>query len=241
MALSPALSASFGETPAPEKYSPFPSAPSSFKKELGEEKNAPLPEGQTKEEFNRLRLQNEALGKELKKFQEEINALQQFAIQTTEGKLRLKEMLAKYEEGQKQKEKAIEDLSLLRKKLEEKEKQAITPTAATPQASPRVKFVSADTARSQGIPILTQTPNVITGIVADRQGVILPGAIVTINDQRSNPVRAMKTNNVGQFKTGTPLSNGSYTIELEKEGYDFDIIAIEVKGQVLSPLEIKAK
>jgi len=194
----------------------------------------------SKDELDRLKGQNETLSDQLKKFQEEINRLQEFAVQTTEGKIRLKEMLGKYEEALKTKERAIDEIANLRRKVEDANKQTVTPSAA-PQSSPRVQYVAKEEAKNQGIPVLTQTPNVVSGIITDSSGQILSGVIVTIKDKQDSPVRAIKTNMVGQFKTGTPLSNGTYTIELEKEGYKFDIIAIEVKGEILQALEIKAK
>lgn len=208
-----------------------------------EEKKAPEIDKESREEMDKLKLQNEILNEQIEKFKKNIEDLQKFAVQTDEGKIRLKEMLAQFGEAQKQKEQAINELATLRRSGvgTEPAKEKVTPTTAIPKVTPRVQFVPQDMTKKQGLPTLTQTPNVISGMVTDPQGGILPNVIITIKDSRDNPVRAMKTNQVGQFKSSTPLANGTYTVELEKDNYEFDIIALEVKGQVLPPLEIRAK
>jgi hypothetical protein len=91
------------------------------------------------------------------------------------------------------------------------------------------------------LPTITDTPNVINGVVADQQGELLEEAILVIKDSESTPVRALKTNKLGQFTISTPLRNGTYSIEVEKEGYTFEPIYQEVTGTILPPREIRAK
>lgn len=81
-------------------------------------------------------------------------------------------------------------------------------------------------------------PNTICGIVKTKEGKLIDGVILEIKDSQGNPVRALKTNKLGQFRTVTSLPNGTYEIVAEKEGYEFDIIKIELKGEVLPPIEI---
>lgn len=88
---------------------------------------------------------------------------------------------------------------------------------------------------------LTTFPNVINGIVKSGTGNSLEGVIAVIHDKDGLPVRALKTNKLGQFSGSTPLSNGVYTLELEKENYDFDVLQIELTGEVLPPLMIVGK
>lgn len=88
---------------------------------------------------------------------------------------------------------------------------------------------------------LTTFPNVINGIVKDKNGDYLEGAVAVIHDKEGLPVRALKTNKLGQFTGSTPLPNGIYNLELEKETYTFDILQIELTGQVLPPLLVTAK
>jgi len=85
------------------------------------------------------------------------------------------------------------------------------------------------------------TPNKIVGMVFDAQGNMVENAIIEIQDENGNAVRALRTNRLGQFETATALTNGSYIVSVEKEDYNFDILKIEAKGEVLEPLIIKAK
>ena len=89
--------------------------------------------------------------------------------------------------------------------------------------------------------ILTSLPNVINGIATDQDGNYLQSVIVVIKDKDGLPVRALKTNKLGQFTGATPLPQGLYTIELEKEGFFFDLLQIELTNNVLPPLAIVAK
>ena len=88
---------------------------------------------------------------------------------------------------------------------------------------------------------LTSTPNVINCIITDNTGNYLDGVVVVIYDKEGLPVRALKTNKLGQFTGSTPLPNGTYTIELEKEGLVFDRLQLELNGVVLPPLQVAAK
>ncbi len=91
------------------------------------------------------------------------------------------------------------------------------------------------------IPATPSIPNLLSGFAHDPQGKIIEAAILEIRDAAGNPVRAFKTNKLGQFRSATPLPNGLYEIETEKEGYRFDIIKVELKGEILSPIEIVSK
>lgn len=88
---------------------------------------------------------------------------------------------------------------------------------------------------------LTTFPNVINGIIKDQQNNYLAGVVAVIYDKEGLPVRALKTNKLGQFTGSTPLPNGTYTLELEKDNYSFDVLQIELTGGVLPPLMIVAK
>ncbi len=98
-------------------------------------------------------------------------------------------------------------------------------------------------AQAKVMPVLSLTtiPNIINGIVADSQGSYLEGAIVIAHDKEGLPVRALKTNKLGQFVAATPLPDDTYHLSIEKEDLVFDSIQIELKGQILKPLFIKAK
>lgn len=89
--------------------------------------------------------------------------------------------------------------------------------------------------------LLTSLPNVINGVITDASGNYLEGAVVVIHNQDGLPVRASKTNKLGQFTGATPLPSGIYTITLEKESLEFDVLQIELKGEVLASLQVQAK
>ena len=88
---------------------------------------------------------------------------------------------------------------------------------------------------------LTTFPNVINGIIKDKAGNYLEGVVAVIYDKEGLPVRALKTNKLGQFTGSTPLPNATYTLETEKEGLTFDVLQIELAGEVLPPLLITPK
>lgn len=87
---------------------------------------------------------------------------------------------------------------------------------------------------------VSDTPNVIIGTIKDARGNILPNILVEVKDSDGNPVRAFKTNPLGQFASATPVANGSYIIELEdtKKQHAFDTIQINADGQIMMPIEI---
>lgn len=88
---------------------------------------------------------------------------------------------------------------------------------------------------------LTTFPNVINGIIKDQTNNYLEGTVAVIYDKEGLPVRALKSNKLGQFTGSTPLPNGIYTLELEKDGFTFDVLQIELSGGILPPLLITAK
>jgi len=106
---------------------------------------------------------------------------------------------------------------------------------------PRRPAVEAKTSKELPIPIPPPGPNIISGMVFDKNGDIVEGAILEIRNMEGLPVRALKTNKLGQFIIATPLENGQYEIEIEKEGLSFDIIKFEAKGELIPPFEIRAK
>lgn len=88
---------------------------------------------------------------------------------------------------------------------------------------------------------LTTIPNIINGIVTDAQNNYLEGVIVVTHDKQGLPVRALKTNKLGQFVAATPLPNGTYTLTIEKDNLSFDTVEVELNSSVLSPIMISAK
>ncbi len=120
------------------------------------------------------------------------------------------------------------------------------PPSAASVASPKqptVKIITPEGAVRAGLPKLTTFPNVVTGIVKDSEHNLLPGVLVTVKDREGLPLRALKTNRIGQFAASTPLSNGVYFIEIEdpRSRYSFDRVQITFNGTVVPALEIIAK
>lgn len=112
--------------------------------------------------------------------------------------------------------------------------------AAAPTATERVKVIVPPKPIQTTI-ALTTFPNVINGIVKDQSANYLEGVVAVIYDKEGLPVRALKSNKLGQFTGSTPLPNGTYTLELEKDNFHFDVLQIELTGGVLPPLTITTK
>lgn len=88
---------------------------------------------------------------------------------------------------------------------------------------------------------LTSLPNVINGVILDADESYLEGVIVIIHNSEGLPVRALKTNKLGQFSGATPLPSGIYTLTMEKDGLEFDALQITLGGEVIQPLNIHPK
>lgn len=84
-------------------------------------------------------------------------------------------------------------------------------------------------------------PNIISGLVQDANGSSLENVIIVIYDENKTPVRAFRTNKLGQFTISTPLTNGNYAVEFEKEGYNFDILNLQMNGNIVEPITVRAK
>lgn len=87
---------------------------------------------------------------------------------------------------------------------------------------------------------MPEVPNLIAGVIKDPRGNILPNILVEVKDKDDNPIRAFKTNALGQFASATPLLNGTYTITFEdpKKTQLFDTIELLVNGNLIPPMEI---
>lgn len=121
---------------------------------------------------------------------------------------------------------------------------SVTPIAKqappVPTASPTVRKIPAEMAKSIGLPRMPEVPNLVVGIVKDPRGNILQNILVEVKDKDGIPARAFRTNSLGQFASATPLSNGSYTIEFEdpKNQHAFDVVEVVAQGEIMLPLEI---
>jgi len=129
----------------------------------------------------------------------------------------------------------------LRKKLEMNNQNVFAPSVAQPKAQTQtVRKVPKELGKSLGFPLVADVPNLISGIIKDPRDNPLPNILVEVKDEAGNPVRAFKTNVLGQFISATPLANGVYTISFEdpKAENKFDTIELKVVGEILMPIEV---
>ena len=85
---------------------------------------------------------------------------------------------------------------------------------------------------------LTNLPNVIHGTVQSNQGKLIEDAVVIVKDQDGDPIRALKTDAVGQFMISTPVPSGDYQVHIANQPETFAIIKVAADGSVLEPLKL---
>lgn len=183
------------------------------------------------------------LAKEAQETQQQIlkieTALNQIKQQAAQPGVDPKSYLENFEDLLNELQKLNDKASETAKKMAE-----LSPnSAAQPQTPQPAQPVPETPIKAKSIPTLklTSFPNVVNGIVTDSQGNYIEGAIVVAHDKQGLPVRALKSNKLGQFVAATPLPNGEYSIVVEKENLNFDKVAIELKNEVLEPILMQAK
>jgi len=173
----------------------------------------------------KVKEENEKLSNEIQKLKNEIETSQD----SEEEKSKKRKLV---EELEREKDKANIDYTSLQKQVLElqerlKEKEA-----------PKEKGPSKPTyAKMQPI---TNEPNIVSGVIKNQDGEALPGVVLLIKNHKGEAVRALKTNTLGQFSISTSLVKGMYTLEVGSavEETAFDIITVEVKGEVIPPIEM---
>ena len=110
-----------------------------------------------------------------------------------------------------------------------------------PPEEPQKEAVAVQVVPSLSMPPTPYAPNILVGMTLTPKGEILTDTIIEIQDENRYPVRALKSNKVGQFFIATPLPAGKYKIEAEHPNYKFDIMEITLKKEVIPPIQIKAK
>ncbi|HZZ98721.1 MAG TPA: PrgI family protein [Candidatus Saccharimonadia bacterium] len=101
-------------------------------------------------------------------------------------------------------------------------------------------LTAVQTSKTLPFPKTPTAPNVVVGMVLDKDGKILENAIVEIRTIQGFPARALKSNRLGQFFASTPLPVGEYEIVVEKDGYTFQQEKLSVDNKVILPLEIRS-
>ncbi len=140
-----------------------------------------------------------------------------------------------------QKERLQEELVALKKQMGTQQAKVFSPSAMAPkQTTQHVRIVPKSMEKSVGLPITPDVPNLITGIVKDSRGNVLPNILVEVKDREGNPVRAFKTNLLGQFASASMLTNGAYTVLFEdpQGKHKFDTIELVAEGKPFSPIEV---
>jgi PrgI family protein len=108
------------------------------------------------------------------------------------------------------------------------------------QQDPTQLATQAQTNRNLPFPSIPQKPNLIAGMVLSTNDEILNDSIIEIRNQQDQIVRAVKTNALGQFFITTPLDEGVYSIDIEKEGFQFNTQQITLIGDIVQPIEIRS-
>jgi len=136
-------------------------------------------------------------------------------------------------------------LTEIRKSENMPKSKIVQPEAATPPVSveedvKQESYVTGAFSKQK----LVNRPNIVSGIVLNDSGKPMSGVLLIIKDEKDEPIRAFKTNTLGQFLINTPLRNGNYTLNVSKTNdanISFDIISIEAKGGIIPPFEVKGK
>lgn len=193
---------------------------------------------------------SQALSEGEKKIAEQAEAVKTLMIQIDELKNKIaldpkanqEEMAKQLTELLEKRSEASEKLSALRKQVSDTRVSAVAmPEYKEPVKAPaKVRVVPKATPQQAPTIRLTDLPNVINGLVTDNFDKPLEGVILVIKDQAGNSIRAFRTNKIGQFIVSTPMQDGTYLLELEKNGFNFDSLEVTLSGQVLAPLTIKA-
>ncbi len=204
--------------------------------------NAKAEEAEEKIEENEKKLEAEVstLQKEL----EEAKALENTETNITNAGTahqKTQELEKALIEASRQREELEKELLALKAKLEGQTQPKFNPGTVAPlPQTQRVRKVPPGMEKSVGVPTAPQDPNLITGIVKDPRNNPLPNILVEVKDPEDNPVRAFKTNGLGQFAAATTLANGKYLISFKdpKGQNKFDTVEIEANGTLIMPLQI---
>jgi hypothetical protein len=86
------------------------------------------------------------------------------------------------------------------------------------------------------------SPNILAGLITDSEDKTLNGATIEIVDASTGiPVRALRSNRLGQFQIAIPLPPGSYIVNVEKDNLVFNPVSVTVANSIIQPIMIKAR
>jgi hypothetical protein len=100
---------------------------------------------------------------------------------------------------------------------------------------------AATTNQNLPFPELPKQANLLVGMVLSSEGKIISDAVIQILDKKDTPIRALKSNQLGQFFAASPLQKGNYKLVPQKEGFQFDTVTLKLKNKVVPPIEIRAQ
>lgn len=247
--LASVASVSPGYTP-PHIFSAAPVKTSDLKKREAEQKPEEKKETQANEPVNSQEEANQdvLLGKasvleqELQKAKEEEKQKAQGSVDFQAAHQKVLELENLLNDTVAQKKQLESQILSLQKKLDMQGKKIYSPSIAVPEREPteNIRSIPKSMGKGVGIPNAPEYPNVITGIIKDPRSNPLANILVEVKDSDGNPVRAFKTNAIGQFASATPLINGTYTIEFEdpKGANKFDTIQFVAEGNIILPVEV---
>ncbi len=230
-------------TPAPQLQVPQPATPHAFANQAPPNQPAPVAKEaeMPSEEEEILRKEAQILQQQLVQAKTQESA-QSGSEEYKQAHLKVLELENLLTDTAKQKQVLEGQIAELQKKLTNENKNVYTASIAKApkKETQNIRSIPQGLGKSIGLPIAPEFPNLVTGIVKDPRGNPLGNILVEIKDADSNPVRAFKTNPLGQFASATPLNNGTYTIEFEdtKGENKFDVIQFSVTGQIILPIEV---
>lgn len=206
-----------------------------------------------REKIHYLEEQNEKMNKETRNTEEEYKkilneASSSKAEKDNAGRI-LREQQRRLEALSKEKAESVDEIVRLQKELQTirsrsqkaAQENLSTPTydhAPQPGASMNSQSYKP---RLKPIVFIKDLPNVINGYVKGKEETLIKNAVIIVKDQNDDVVRALKTNDLGQFAITTPLPNGLYHVEASSPGSTFDIITVDLSGTVLEPVEFDGR
>jgi len=222
-------------------------------------------EEEYRKQIELLRKENAGLNEKISQFTENIERLQQEIQGLSKEKSNYLESLKEREQELKRLEeernRAVSDLMRLSSRMEKlgvgeesiaaENLRAESTYRVPPEGEAKLrssipvdkKGVEVTGKRSSGAvppeelaPITSNVPNTISGEIRDKNGKLVPGVMVIIEDEDGDPVRAIKANKLGQFIFSIPLPNGKYTVRVDAKGREFAPVRIVCDGGVLEPL-----
>lgn len=204
------------------------------------------------EKMKTLQVQNEKLTNEMRQTAGELKRIREektLSETEKENSIRqLREQQKRLEELAREKAESIDDIVRLQKELQGARLKAQKTAQETFYAPAKAKTEGGETGPGAARPdkpkplaFIKDIPNVINGYVRGKDGSLIRNAVIIVKDQGNDVVRALKTNDLGQFAITTPLPNGLYQVEASAEGATFAIITVDLVGTVLEPIEFEGR